>query len=104
LDIPSTNRGFDTTDANPFARAMLQMVAIFGELEKSLIRQRTKDALAVKRTRGERISRHAPFGWDFGPADALVENAQEQEVIRQIIALRAEGKTYRQRFPRVEID
>jgi site-specific DNA recombinase len=92
--IVSLAEGFDTTDSNPFARAMLQMVAIFGELERSLIRQRTKDALGVKRTRGERISRHAPFGWDFAADGAMVQNAAEQDVIRTIQALRAEGNTF----------
>jgi hypothetical protein len=35
----------------------------------------------VKRKRGERISGHAPFGWDFRPGGRLVENAREQRII-----------------------
>ena len=52
---------------------------VFAELERAMIRERTRSALGVKRSRGERISRHAPFGWDFGPTGNLVENPGEQE-------------------------
>jgi hypothetical protein len=33
----------------------------------------------VKRGRRERISRHAPYGWDFGPDGLLIENSLEQK-------------------------
>jgi hypothetical protein len=49
----------------------------------------------VKRSRGERISGHAPFGWDFGVRDHLVENAREQKIIVRMRLLRAEGLSYR---------
>jgi site-specific DNA recombinase len=95
--IVSLAEGFDTTDSNPFARAMLQMVSIFAELERNLIRQRTKDALSVKRSRGERISRHAPYGWDFGTDGRLVENPGEQQGIAFARQLRqTQGCTLRQ--------
>jgi hypothetical protein len=43
-----------------------------------MIRERTRSATSVTRSRGERISGHAPFGWDFGLKGLLVENAGEQ--------------------------
>lgn len=40
----------DTTTA--FGRALLQMAAVFGELERELISQRTKESIAVKKRNG----------------------------------------------------
>jgi site-specific DNA recombinase len=54
--------GFDMT--NPYGRAMAQMASVFAELERAMIRERTRAAMKVKRGRRERISRHAPYGWD----------------------------------------
>jgi hypothetical protein len=51
--------------------------------------------MGVKRSRGERISGHAPFGWDFGPGSHLVENGREQKIIGLMRRLRAEGRSFR---------
>ena len=40
------------------------------------------------------IDGHAPFGWEFGPGGRLVENAAEQEGIRLMRQLRADGKGF----------
>lgn len=45
----------DTT--TPQGAAMAQVLAVFAELERRLIGQRTKDALAVKRAQGVRLGR-----------------------------------------------
>jgi DNA invertase Pin-like site-specific DNA recombinase len=74
---------------------MAQIASVFAELERAMIRERTRSAISVKRSRGERISGHAPFGWDFGPRGRLVENADEQKVIARMPLLRAEGLSYR---------
>jgi DNA invertase Pin-like site-specific DNA recombinase len=60
-----------------------------------MIRERTRAALDVKRGRHERISRHAPYGWDFGPDGMLVENPKQQRGLGRIKALHAEGKSLR---------
>jgi DNA invertase Pin-like site-specific DNA recombinase len=80
---------------NMYGRAMAQMASVFAELERAMIRERTRSAMSVKRKRGERISGHAPFGWDFGAGDHLVENAHEQKIIGRMRRLRAEGLSYR---------
>jgi DNA invertase Pin-like site-specific DNA recombinase len=85
--------GFDLR--NPYGRAMAQMASVFAELERALIQERTRAAMAVKRSRGERISGHAPFGWDFGRKGRLVENAPEQKVIARVRHLRGKGLSYR---------
>jgi DNA invertase Pin-like site-specific DNA recombinase len=74
---------------------MAQMASVFAELERAMIRERTRSAMSVKRKRGERISGHAPFGWDFGPDGRLVENAREQKIIARMLQLQAEGMSYR---------
>src|SRR5260221_7283382 len=74
---------------------MAQMASVFAELERAMIRERTRSAMSVKRSRGERISGHAPFGWDFGAGGHLVENAHEQKIIARMRRLRAEGFSYR---------
>lgn len=45
----------DTT--TPQGAAMTQVLAVFAELERKLIGQRTRDALAVKRSQGVRLGR-----------------------------------------------
>jgi DNA invertase Pin-like site-specific DNA recombinase len=93
IELVAIAENFDMT--SPYGRAMAQMASVFAELERAMIRERTRSAMSVKRARGERISGHAPFGWDFGATDHLVENAQEQQVIARMRKLRAEGLSYR---------
>src|SRR6266849_4350780 len=93
IELVAICEGFDMT--NPYGRAMAQMASVFAELERAMIRERTRSAMSVKRSRGERISGHAPFGWDFGVGGRLVANAREQKVIARMRRLRAEGLSYR---------
>jgi hypothetical protein len=51
--------------------------------------------MGVKRVRGERISGHALYGWDFGPCGRLVQNASEQTIITRIRRMQAERPSYR---------
>jgi len=74
---------------------MAQMPSVFDELERAMIRERTRSAMSVKRSRGERISGHAPYGWDFGRDGRLVENAREQKIIARMRRMQAEGMSYR---------
>ena len=80
---------------SPYGRAMAQMASVFAELERAMIRERTRSAMNVKRKRGERISGHAPFGWDFGPGSRLVENVYEQKIIARMRRMQAEGMSFR---------
>ena len=74
---------------------MAQMASVFAELERAMIRERTRSAMSIKRARGERISRYAPVGWDFGRGGRLVSNTREQKVIARVRQLRAQGLSYR---------
>ena len=87
------SEGFDLR--NPYGRAMARMASVFAELERALIRERTRTALDVKRSRGERISGHAPYGWDFGSGGLFLKNCREQRMIAQMHHLRTEGVSSR---------
>ena len=78
-----------------YGQAMGQMVSVFAELACAMIRERTRTAMNVTRIRGERISGHAPFGWDFGRNGRLGRNAREQKIIARMRQLRAKGLSYR---------
>jgi site-specific DNA recombinase len=57
--LAAASQSFDTT--TPTGRAMLGMLAVFAELQRAEIRERTRSALRAKAERGEAVGR-APFG------------------------------------------
>jgi site-specific DNA recombinase len=93
IELVAIAESFDMT--NPYGRAKAQMASVFAELERAMIRERTKAAMKVKRGRKERISGHAPFGWDFGKGGRLVENAKEQKAVAWILKLHKRGESLR---------
>ena len=82
----------DTTSAA--GRFMLVILAGAAEMERNLVRERTKAAMGVKRANGERVGT-LPFGFTLA-ADGmtLIPNDAEQETIGEIRALRAEGLSF----------
>jgi len=81
----------DTTSAA--GRFMLVVLAGAAEMERNLVRERTKSALAVKRSNGQRIGT-VPYGSDLAPdGSTLTPNEAEQTVIADIRAMRVAGKT-----------
>jgi site-specific DNA recombinase len=78
--------------ATPHGRAMAQIGAVFAELERSLIAERTVEALTELRRQG-RAWNHPPFGWDAVDG-RLVPNAVEQDSLARIRQLRAAGLSY----------
>jgi DNA invertase Pin-like site-specific DNA recombinase len=74
---------------------------VFSAYERELIRERTKAALAVKRSRGELVSRHPPYGfklppgWKKGSAGSLLRDPEEQATIARAKALRKKGQSLR---------
>ena len=80
---------------DPYARAMRQMIDVFAELERGLIVARTKAALAVKKSKGERWCNEAPFGFRWNGNNELVPNAKEQRTVALVKKLRKDGVTFR---------
>jgi DNA invertase Pin-like site-specific DNA recombinase len=94
IELVAIVEGFDMTSA--YGRAMAQMASVFAELERAMIRERTKAAMNVKRGRNERMSHQVPFGWDEGAEGILVWNDTEQSAITWMRQLQRDGKSLRQ--------
>ena len=74
--------------AAAFMRHILDAAAAY---ERALIQQRTKDALAVKRARGERAG-SVPLGFHLAADGKMLErDEREQSVVREVHELRAGG-------------
>jgi DNA invertase Pin-like site-specific DNA recombinase len=71
---------------------MAGVSAVFAQLERELIAQRTAEALAELRARG-RVFGPVPFGYDRVDAQ-LVENTSEQLVLSLMKEMRERGKSY----------
>ncbi len=81
----------DTTSAA--GRFMLVVLAGAAEMERNLTRERTRSAMAVKKANGQRVGT-VPYGHDLlDDGVTLIENPAEQQVIRDIRAMRANGMT-----------
>ncbi len=79
--------------ATAMGRFFLNMMAAFAELERNLIAERTATALAHKKAHREA---YAPTPYGFKRVgDALLKNAQEQEIIAQIFAWKEAGWSLR---------
>jgi site-specific DNA recombinase len=76
----------------PQGRAMAQLGAVFAELERALIGQRTSEALQALRVSG-RVYGPVPYGFAARTGE-LVEHADEQAVLRRINRLRKRGLSY----------
>jgi site-specific DNA recombinase len=78
--------------ATPHGRAMAQISAVFNELERALIAERTTEALSELRAQGKAWN-HAPFGWRVVDG-RLVLDAAEQRTLDMIRDLREEGMSF----------
>jgi site-specific DNA recombinase len=81
-----------SVENTPEGALMRTLIDAFAAYERALIRSRTKAALAAKRARGERVTRHAPIGYRY-EGSQLVEDPAEQQTLRLVLNLRAEGKS-----------
>lgn len=79
--------------ATAHGRAMAGVSAVFAELERSLIAQRTTDALAELKRQGKAWN-HPPLGWEVQEG-RLVVVEHEQATLSLIRELRASGWSYR---------
>jgi len=84
-----TASGVGNGDA-PENELMRTIVDAFSQYERSLISCRTRAALQAKRARGERVSGHPPFGFEWQDGHR-VSVAHEQALLERMQALQAEG-------------
>lgn len=81
--LVSITEAIDTTTA--MGEFFFTVMAALGQLERRLIGERTKEALAHKKRNGEKTGGHTPYG--FALTDGLlVEAATEQAAIARIRA------------------
>ena len=75
---------------------MRRIVDAFAEYERLTIQARTKAALAVKRSRRERISREPPYGWRLTADGRHIEpEPREQTTVALAQKLRRAGMSLR---------
>jgi DNA invertase Pin-like site-specific DNA recombinase len=80
--------------SSPFGKAMIQLIAIFAEVERKLISQRTKEALALRKRRKQAHARFPGYGfrwerrWDKDQSKHVkmkVADPEERTIMGQIV-------------------
>lgn len=79
--------------ASPMGKLLFTMTAAFAELEKNLISERTRSALAHKKAHGK-VFGSTPYGQDR-LGDDLYANPEEQSIIERMRDMRENGATLR---------
>ena len=92
-DLVSLTEKIDTTSAS--GKMIFRLMAVLAEFERDLVAERTRGALAHKRSRGERIGQ-VPYGRRLaGDGRTLETDAAELIVMADIRRWRAEGRSLR---------
>lgn len=93
-DLVSLSEKIDTTSAT--GKMIFRLLAVLAEFERDQIAERTKGALVHLKGLGKRVSGRIPFGYDLAEdEESLTVNEREQEGIRLMQALKAEGLSLR---------
>ncbi len=72
-----TEKVIDTTNKNDhIANAMLGMLAVFGQLERDLIRERVREGVAIAKSQGKMKGRGRPKALGILDTEALVAEAK----------------------------
>ncbi len=102
-DLVSISEKIDTTSG--MGRFFFTTIAALAQLERDQISERTIAALAYKRSRHERVGGHIPLGYDLADDGVhLLENPDEQRVLRRILELRRQGLSSRKIIKRLDRD
>lgn len=92
-DLAILDLHLDTS--TPVGEFVFTLMAGLGQLERRMIADRTRAALAHKRRQGERVTRFAPYGQALGDDGLLRPVPAEQQHLAAMVARRAEGWTFR---------
>lgn len=82
--------GEGTEGSEPANILMRRMIDAFAEYERLIIGARTKSALQVKKSKGERTG-SIPYGYQVIDGNKLVEDQEEQKVIYEVRKLNSYG-------------
>jgi putative DNA-invertase from lambdoid prophage Rac len=80
---------------NGLSKLFLTIAAAFAEAERDRIRERVSQSKADQKARGRYLGGIVPFGFRRGVEGELVAHQAEQEAVREMVALRAEGRPLR---------
>ncbi len=76
---------------NGLSKLFLTIAAAFAEAERDRIRERIGQVKADQKARGRYLGGKVPFGFRRGDDGELVPHKAEQDAIREMIELRAQG-------------
>jgi len=80
---------------NGISKLFLTIAAAFPEAERDRIRERIGQVKADQKAHGRYLGGKVPFGFRRGGDGELVPHEAEQEAIREMVALRAQGRPLR---------
>jgi len=80
---------------NGISKLFLTIAAAFAEAERDRIRERISQVKADQKARGRFLGGKNPFGCRRSEAGELVPYEAEQEAIREMVELRAQGRSLR---------
>jgi putative DNA-invertase from lambdoid prophage Rac len=80
---------------NGLSKLFLTIAAAFAEAERDRIRERIGQVKADQKARGRYLGGKVPFGFRRGDNGELIPHEAEQEAIREMAALRAQGRPLR---------
>jgi putative DNA-invertase from lambdoid prophage Rac len=80
---------------NGLSKLFLTIAAAFAEAERDRIRERISQVKADQKARGRFLGGSVQFGYRLGDGGHLVPHEPEQEAIREMIALKAQGRSLR---------
>lgn len=89
--LSATEESLNGDDAT--SKLLKSIIQAFAEFERASIKARVKATLQLKKSKGERISRFAEYGYDFTEdGKRVVKNAEEQKVLQLVKTLKDEGR------------
>lgn len=90
----------DVPGDNPQAKFTRHILMAVAELERRMISERTRNAMRTLQRNGRRMSapNRTPYGWRIDPGDAkrMVRDERECGIVREIVANRRDGLSYRE--------
>lgn len=93
-NLVSLTENIDTTSAA--GKMIFNMLAVMNEFEREQIGERTKAALAYKKSKNQRIGT-IPYGYELDTDGVhLIDNPLEQNILKDISKLRKKGYKLRQ--------
>ena len=88
--------GGEPIGKNAIAKALVSMLAVFGELERAMIAERTAEGREVTKEAGFHIGGRAPFGHIIAADGKLVRLDWHDKAVAYIVELRNQGFSLRE--------